>query len=204
MTIETKEDNSYVTSVDKQVSDDLTTLFSKEFSDSCIISEENKDRDFSKKDLFTVDPIDGTENFINGLPFYGVSISHYQNMQHDSSILYFPSLGNIISSAYNIIKPETMSRIVTLSSSLSIEEIQKYATNKEFEEYRIIGCATYNLFGVITGMFKSYFSPRVHSWDILAGINIAIKNGINVEINGEKWNGEFLEPDCKFSCKVWA
>jgi len=201
-TIVEKTDGSFVTNVDDQISNDLENLFRNEFDDVAVVSEENDDRNYDAKNIFMIDPLDGTENFISGSPFYGTSIAHFCEGVHQRSMLYFPKLRTSLTDYtwFSKTKPFN-SRIVALSSYLNPDEI-KAAKGDEFEEYRIIGCAVYNIFGVVSGQFKRYENPRVNSWDILAGINIALKNGINVEINGEKYDGEFLPANQKYQVKV--
>lgn len=200
---EEKADGSIITNVDKQISKDLEKYFRSLHEDVAVISEENADRNYDAEHIYVIDPLDGTENFVSGLPIYGTSIAHYAKNEHVYSSLDFPALNKKITSKSVIRKPKFNSRIVSLSSYLNIDEIKSAAQKNEFEEYRMIGCAIYNIYCVIHGKFKSYSNPRVNSWDILAGINIAIKNGINVRINGEKYNGEFLKADQKYSLSVF-
>ena len=198
-TVEQKSDGSYVTSADKKISQELQDYYGRMFPNAAVISEENEIRDYNAEHIFVIDPLDGTENFVSGIPIFGTSISYYRNLQHTYSMLYFPKFDSFISTKYypTVYKPK--SRIVALSSSLSLSEIQE---QQEGEEYRILGCCTYSLYGVIKGYFKSYFNPRVNTWDILAGINIAVKSGCTVIIDGKEWHGEFLRADKKYSCYV--
>lgn len=196
---EQKTDKSIVTNIDKDISNKIKLFLSNLFSFNYICEEDidNIDSD----NYIIVDPLDGTENFISGLPIYGFSLCHYNNgLQY--SLLYFPDFNVKISSLDNEIERQDFnSRIVALSSYLSLEEISKLE-KKEYEEYRIIGCATYNIYCVITGKFKAYVNPRINSWDIFAGIHLAMKFGKDVYINGEKYNGKYLQSDKKYSIRV--
>jgi myo-inositol-1(or 4)-monophosphatase len=200
-TVEQKDDSSYVTTIDKKISNELQDYYRKMFPNAAIISEENDIRDYDAEHIFLIAPLDGTENFVSGVPIFGTSISYYRNLQHNYSMLYFPKLDAFISTKYYPTIYRQKSRIIALSSSLTLSEIQKQQ-QRSGEEFRIFGCCTYSLYGVIKGYFKSYFNPRVNTWDILAGINIALKTGCNVIIDGKEWNGEFLRADKKYSCYV--
>lgn len=196
---EQKIDKSIVTNVDRDISNKIKIFLSSLFSFN-YICEEDIDN-IGSDSYIIIDPLDGTENFISGLPIYGFSLCYYKNgLQY--SLLYFPAFNLKLSSLENKVeKLDFNSRIVALSSYLSLEEISKLE-KKEYEEYRIIGCATYNIYCVITGKFKAYVNPRINSWDIFAGIHLAVKFGKDVYINGEKYNGKYLQADKKYSIRI--
>lgn len=211
MNLVKKGDSSFVTNVDYQISNDLERRFKSIFSDCAVISEENDDRNYDAEHIFVIDPLDGTENFLSGLPIYGTSIAYYRAGEHAESMLYFPKLKEFITDTMPLQEPLMRSRIMSLSSYLNLDEIKEMCPYKNDNpdlsghiEFRIIGCAVYNLYNVVMGNFLSYSSPRINSWDMLAGINIAIKNGINVLINDEVYRGEFLRADQKYSIKVFG
>ena len=64
--------------------------------DYLVISEEtetNLSRLEEVEYVITVDPIDGTENFVSGLKEWGVGISVYKGMRHYQSMIMLPELG---------------------------------------------------------------------------------------------------------------
>ena len=58
------------------------------------------------------------------------------------------------------------------------------------------------MYNVIHGNFKSYSNPKANTWDILAGINIALENNMFIRINGREYNGEILYPNKKYNIEV--
>lgn len=200
-----KSDRSIVTDIDVQVSESIYNFMTKILKEDInYISEEGLHLSNTSKHTIVVDPIDGTENFVSGLPFYGVSICHYINEKHTYSLLYFPALNKSISSLDDkIAKSDFKSRIITLSSGLGIEEIKTFLEDKkEYKEYRIFGSAVYNIYSVITGTACAYHSPSINTWDMLAGINLALQNGKKVVIDGKNYNGRFLPGNKKYSLTV--
>jgi myo-inositol-1(or 4)-monophosphatase len=60
-----------------------------EFPDSSVLSEESyAQADLLADSLFILDPIDGTHNFIQGIPIYGVSVAHYSGGKPTAGGIY--------------------------------------------------------------------------------------------------------------------
>ncbi len=196
-----KDDNSFVSKGDllceKLVKDYLSALP----EDIYLISEEKNNDDFNFKThpkVVVIDPIDGTENFVSGLKEWGIGVSVYENKKHIESMIGLPELGLYLKTGDKF--PEFESRIYGISSSLLKEDLLKL---EEGFEYRIIGCSMYNMYNVITGSFAMFQNPKgANSWDILPGLNLAIENGCQIEVENKKYNGEFLYPNKKYRFKV--
>lgn len=92
------------------------------------------------------------------------------------------------------------SRIRGLSSSLSRDQIAGVAASPE---YRILGCCVVNMMSVITGSFISFENPKgARSWDILAGLNLALEQGLRVQVNDAPYKGEYLVPEHKYRFRI--
>lgn len=202
LTYRLKMDNSYVTEGDIRIDDIIFSRSKEFFPESTYISEERltqiKPLLTNKAISFVVDPIDGTENFSSGLSEWGISISVYQNQKHLSSLIGCPEL-NLWLRSGDKISPYS-SRIRGLSSSLSRLDL---AQATQGYEYRITGCCVYNMLNVIRGSFHSFENPKgAHSWDILAGLNLALEHGLTVNVEGGAYAGEYLSPDRKYRFKI--
>jgi myo-inositol-1(or 4)-monophosphatase len=76
--IKAKGRNDMATSGDLASESLIVGRIRKEFPGSVVLSEESYlGSDMQSDSLFVIDPIDGTHNFIAGIPLYGVSIAHY-------------------------------------------------------------------------------------------------------------------------------
>ena len=195
-----KEDGSYVTQGDLLVQRIVIEAIRSEYPGSTIVSEElkNENVQISADNLFVVDPIDGTENFTSGFPEWGVSISHYHGGEHHASMLLCPELDKMIQTGDSIFRFQ--SRVRGLSSSLSMDEL--VAATQGYE-YRILGCCVYNMINVIRGSFCSFENPKgANSWDILAGLNIALEHGLTATVNDKKYYGEYLPHTRKYRFKI--
>ena len=58
----------------------ITDFLNQNFAGIQIISEENDQRDVSEF-IALVDPLDGTENFVSGLPIWGISIGIWKKIK---------------------------------------------------------------------------------------------------------------------------
>ncbi len=97
--VSTKEDNSKVTSYDVIIENKLIEYF-KNIGFSNIISEENNSELIKKNEYLTVDPIDGTRNFINGINKVAIMLSFIKSTHCEFAIIYDP-INNVFYHTYN-------------------------------------------------------------------------------------------------------
>jgi len=193
-----KGDNSFVSAGDLHMDQLISTFVEERYPSFQLVSEESSqivDLDISASEyIISVDPIDGTENFVSGLKEWGVGISVYKNGSHYESMLALPELEEYIFTGDKIERFE--SRIHGLSSSLTKGELINIEVGFE---YRIIGCCMYNMLQVVKGSYKRFFNPKgAHSWDILPGLNLALENNLHVKVDNKTYNGKFLQPSKKY------
>ena len=195
-----KSDNSPVTVADVYLEDKLKEFFEKELGVITFIGEEG----FGFKSICTngyvviLDPIDGTENFCSGLKEWGVSLGIWHDGKHLGSLLMMPELGESIITGDKI--SELHSRITGFSSSFTDE----IATGiRDAGEYRVTGCAVYNLFNVIRGSFCRFVNPKgAYVWDLLPGVMLALEHGCEVLLDDKPYYGEFLDPTQKYRVDI--
>lgn len=188
-----KEDGSPVSKSDIFLNEVITSFLNENFTGIQIISEENDNRDISNF-IALVDPLDGTENFVSGLPIWGISIGIWRNNKNIFSWLYFPELNRCIDK-YTISNLEKYkSRITGFSSSINNKLKNEI---KVGEESRIMGASSFNMYCIITGSFSRFRNPKgAWIWDLLPGATLCLENNKCVKINGKIYHGELLDP-CK-------
>lgn len=193
-----KSDKSFVSKGDLLCESLVFDYLRKNLDNYIIISEES-DNDLTGlidvEYVVTVDPIDGTENFVSGLKEWGLGVSVYRNGTHYQSMLAMPELDVCLCTGDSINRISG-SRICGLSSYMTPEDFQNLGHNFEF---RIMGCCMYNMYNVIRGSYAQFQHLKgCYSWDILPGLNLAIEHGLSVSLEGSKYNGEFLMPGVKY------
>lgn len=194
-----KEDGSPVSKSDIFLNTIINDFLNQNFAGIQIISEENDNREVSDF-IALVDPLDGTENFVSGLPIWGISIGIWKENKNIFSWLYFPELNRFVDK-YTISKSEKYkSRITGFSSSINNKLKDEI---KVGEESRIMGASSFNMYCVITGSFSSFRNPKgAWIWDLLPGAILCLENNKCVKINGKIYKGELLDPYIKHEFEI--
>ena len=197
-----KPDNTFVSKGDLLCEQLICGYLQKTLPGCMIISEEsNHDVQGIENTEFvvTVDPIDGTENFVSGLKEWGIGICIYRNMRHWQSMIFLPELGISLCTGDALERVPT-SRICGLSSYMQPDDFSHLGKGLE---YRIMGCCMYNMYNVIKGSYCQFQHMKgCYSWDILPGLNLALEHGLYVELEGKSYQGEFLYPGIKYKFVV--
>lgn len=197
-----KDDESYVTQGDLLAQEviinaaasclDAPIIVSEELHEACGVPEPGRR-------IVVIDPIDGTENFVCGLPIWGISVCCYLDGRHEASLLGCPELG-VWAWSGGVKETRFESRVRGLSSSLTKNEILAAADGFE---YRVFGCCVFNMLCTIRGSLCSFENPKgAWPWDILAGLNLALEAGLSVVVEDQKYAGEYLAPDRRYRFKV--
>lgn len=195
-----KEDGSPVTESDILVERLIHDTLTEQLGDLVFIGEETFDSYDGQLPGWTavLDPIDGTENFCSGFKEWGVSLSLWRDGAHQASLLLLPELGERLMTGDRIAYQR--SRITGFSSSLPPATLRELS---DLGEVRIMGCAVYNLFNVIRGAYARFINPLgAKTWDLLAGVNLALEHGCDVDVDGTPYDGRFLEPGRKYRVDV--
>jgi histidinol phosphatase-like enzyme (inositol monophosphatase family) len=189
--VDRKGDGSPVTVADRDAERLIRRLVADRFPDHAIVGEEfgAADRDASHR--WIVDPIDGTNSFIRGVPFYGVLLALEIDGDPVVGVAHFPGLGDMIGAArgggcrWN----GREARVSTVSSLA--EACMTYTDGREMdvrlgEGWRTLQDATaiqrgwgdcYGHCLVATGRADVMLDPRMHAWDCAALVPILEEAG---------------------------
>jgi myo-inositol-1(or 4)-monophosphatase len=197
--IRSKGIHDLVTEIDKQSEDIIVDVIHGAFPDHHILAEESYKgnmRAFEKHDsLWIVDPIDGTTNFIHGVPPYAVSIAYRHrgelvvgvvyDVAHDELFTAIKGSGLLINGSQG-----HTSKTTSLSESListgfpfrAYDHIDQYlAVLKRFMRttlgVRRHGSAAVDLAWVAAGRFDAFFETGLMPWDVAAGIVLVREAG---------------------------
>ena len=139
-----------------------------------IISEEkgiekNKDID----NFWIIDPIDGTVNFLHGIPHFAISIGLRSENEIISGLIFDPIKDELFYAEKNNGAFFNNQRI-RVSKKNDIEECLFVTGGKIKKElsipYRKSGCAALDMAYVAAGRYDGYFQNDLNIWDIAAGI----------------------------------
>ena len=146
-----------------------------------IISEENGTEDNKdKKNTWIIDPIDGTVNFLHGIPHFAISIALKSDNEIISGLIFDPIKNEMFYAEKNNGAFFNNHRI-RVSKKNKINECL-FVTGGKLEEeltlpYRKSGCAALDLAYVASGRYDGYFQRNLNLWDIAAGILLVKEAG---------------------------
>ena len=169
-----KGPSDFVTNADIKAEKIIIEELKKARPNYSIVSEENgieKNKDDSN--FWIIDPIDGTINFLHGIPHFAISIALMSENEIVSGLIYDPIKDEIFYAEKNNGAFFNNQRIrVTKKNDLN-ECL--FATGgkiiKNFElNYRKSGCAALDMAYVASGRYDGYFQENLNLWDIAAGI----------------------------------
>ena len=170
-----KGPKDFVTKTDKRVEKILIEELSKSKKNYSFITEETGKIINKNKDIFwIIDPIDGTTNFLHGVPHFAISLALRENDEIISGVIFDPIKDEIFYAEKNCGSFFNNNRI-RVSNKSELNECL-FATNGEGVEkinsklnLRHTGCAALDLAYVGCGRFDGYFHNDINIWDIAAG-----------------------------------
>lgn len=194
--VETKELNSFVSYVDKTSEELIVSGLSKIFPEAGFVTEEaTVSQSAHFEYVWIVDPLDGTTNYIHGLPFYSVSIGLTHRGIPVAGVIYDCGLNDLYTAwtgggAYLNGHPIQVRMQAGLEKSL-------LATGFPYRDYgrmtsflnlihstfhktrgvRRLGSAALDLAYVAAGRFDLFFEYGLSAWDVAAGIVLVHEAG---------------------------
>ena len=176
-----KGPKDFVTNSDKKTEKVLINELTKNKKKYSILSEEigfikNDDNDY----VWVIDPIDGTTNFLHGIPHFCISIGLKFKDEIISGIIFDPIKNEIFYAEKNQGAFFNNHRI-RVSKRKNLDECL-FATNKNGLSSadlnaRIFGSAALDLAYVASGRIDGYFQNGLNLWDIAAGTLIVKEAG---------------------------
>jgi len=193
--IEYKGLNDMVSYVDKTAEQKLVQNLEKLIPDAGFITEEKTISREGKTYKWIIDPLDGTTNFIHGIPAYGISVALYEDGLAVIGVVYELNRGEMFysykgGSAFMNKKEIQVSINPDLKSSLLATGFPYYQFEKQpqylklLEEMmqkshgvRRIGAAAIDLVYTACGRFDAFFEYNLQQWDFAAGCFIVQQAG---------------------------
>jgi histidinol phosphatase-like enzyme (inositol monophosphatase family) len=99
VTVERKADDSPVTDADRRAEREMREMIAKAFPDDAVLGEEFGETGGNSGWRWILDPIDGTQSFIRGVPLFGVLIGVEFNGKAVIGVVYMPALGELVYAA---------------------------------------------------------------------------------------------------------
>ena len=170
-----KGPKDFVTKTDKRVEKILIEELTKSKKNYSFITEETGKIINKNKSIFwVIDPIDGTTNFLHGIPHFAISVALQIEGEITTGLIFDPIKNEIFYGEKNSGSYFNNNRI-RVSNKSNMEECL-FASNNEGVKsiypklnLRNTGCAALDLAYVGCGRFDGYFHNKINLWDIAAG-----------------------------------
>ncbi len=205
-TVEEKHKDDLVTSIDRDCEKLITSVLLKSYRDHSVLGEESGVQGAADSEYqWVIDPIDGTTNFVKGIPHVGVSIGLRHKGRPLLGVVFDPILnemftaargegaslngrrirvgelrgvdGAIVATAYPVRYRERMDAFFDLSRRL----VDNTA------DIRRTGCASLDLCYVACGRFDGYLEQGLKPWDFAAGeVIVREAGGLVTDFMGEE------------------
>lgn len=183
-----KGQNDLVTNIDKQAEKAVIDTIRKSYPDHTIISEEAGELEGADKDtVWIVDPLDGTTNFVKGIPHYCVSIAIQVKGKVEHAVVYDPLRNELFSASkgqgaqlnerrirVNNARDLTGTVLATAFPHRQKHHMAAYLKMVEnlfvhAADMRRAGSAALDLAYVAAGRVDGFFEIGLKPWDTAAG-----------------------------------
>jgi len=176
-----KGPTDFVTNSDLKAEKIIIEELKKAKPNYSIISEENgTENNKDKTNTWIIDPIDGTVNFLHGIPHFAISIALRSKEEIVSGVIFDPIKNEIFYAEKNNGAFHNNHRI-RVSKKNQINDCLFVTGGKIKNEpdlpYRKSGCAALDMAYVASGRYDGYFQDNLNLWDIAAGIILVKEAG---------------------------
>ncbi|HYA80942.1 MAG TPA: inositol monophosphatase family protein [Methylocystis sp.] len=195
--VSVKGPGDFVTAADNRAEKVLFEELSRARPNYCFLMEESGAVEGSDKThVWHIDPLDGTSNFLHGLPIFSVSVALEREGQLVAGVVYNPATDDLYiaergQGAFHNNRRMRVAARKTLADSMiacGIPPLAGLAHHARFQtelaavmakvgNIRRLGAAALDLALVAAGRFDGYWERGVNSWDIAAGIMLVREAG---------------------------
>ena len=202
--------SAFVTKTDMHVEKILIEELSKYKKNYSFLSEEkgsiiNND----KENSWIIDPIDGTTNFLHGIPHFAICIALQSNEEIISGLIFDPIKDEMFFAEKN--KGAFLNNQRLRVSNKNFIDDCLFASNHEGLKFsdlnmRYSGCAALDMAYVASGRLDGFFHNNINLWDIAAGsvlvreaggivnnFNNFDKNNINIKAASSSINDQMIK-----------
>ncbi len=199
-----KEKKEMVSHLDLTIQNFLIEGLNKEFRDVPVISEEQRSLEILPDVCWSIDPIDGTHNFIAGLKSYGISLAYIENGKVLLGVIFLPEFGDLYHASlgggsYRNNEKIYCTELSDLEKSIVAYDNQFYLHEnslKIFHKFvettftmRISGCSVLDACLISEGSLTARIYNSTKLCDVAAGMLIVSESGGKVSnFQGEEIN----------------
>ncbi|MEJ8568551.1 inositol monophosphatase family protein [Elongatibacter sediminis] len=189
-----KARHDYVSEVDRACEAEIVREIRRYFPDHAFLCEESGES--GEGDIvWVIDPLDGTSNYLHGLPHFGVSIAQQVKGRTEHAVVYDPMRDELFTASrgngavLNNRRIRVSNRndldgaiLATAFPFRQRSKLPRYgrvfqAVFEQVEDFRRAGTACLDLTWVAAGRLDGFFEIGLHPWDVCAGALIVREAG---------------------------
>ena len=202
--IQSKSVGDFVTSADLKVEQSILETLKYYYPDANYLTEESGHIKGDGETII-IDPIDGTSNFIHGIPHVAIVIAKMNNHEITDGVVYNPILNEFYWASLGkgswcnnkrlrvSKRPELTNCLVGTGIPFSDRVYDKFYTEldnlaKKTAGIRRLGSAALDLAYVSSGKIDGFWERDLNLWDICSGVLLVKEAGGRIsQPNGNKW-----------------
>ena len=205
--ISRKGPRDFVTAADRDAEALIARRLAEEFPDHALLAEEGARHGDPEGPTWIVDPLDGTTNFLHGIPFFAVSLGLVEAGKPVLGVIHAPALGRTFhgapgSGAFDderplsvSVTPELREALVATGFGYSLDRVEDHnldnlaAVARVARGIRRLGSAALDLAFVAAGHLDAFWELHLSPWDVAAGAAIVRAAGGTVTDarGGDDW-----------------
>ena len=208
--ISKKGPRDFVTKTDKRVENIIIEELSKTKKNYSFLSEEiGKIKNKDMENIWIIDPIDGTTNFLHGIPHFAICIALQSNNEIVSGLIFDPIKDEMFFAEKN--KGSYLNNQRLRVSKKNVVDDCLFASDYDGVKFsnfnmRYTGCAALDLAYVAAGRFDGFFHNDINIWDVAAGslmvreaggvvndLNKFNNNAINIRASSDGINDKMIK-----------
>lgn len=205
LTIDNKSRNDFVSEVDRLAEDAVIKIISRAFPDHSILAEESGKTTKNEEFQWIIDPLDGTTNYLYGIPQYAVSIALKIRDVLEIAVVYDPAKEELFTANRGAGAKLNDRRIrvsgrrdmhsALLATGIPFREEQQLSPwidrlnvlIPDTAGIRRPGSAALDLSYVAAGRFDGFWESGLSVWDFAAGaLLIQEAGGLIGDLDGEQ------------------
>ncbi|QTH64985.1 inositol-1-monophosphatase [Psychrosphaera ytuae] len=192
---ELKGSNDFVTNVDKEAEQAIISTIQASYPDHSFVAEESGVIKGNAKYQWIIDPLDGTANFVKGIPHFAVSVALKVDGKLEQAVILDPIRGELFTASkgagaqldgkrIRVSKAKDLSGTI-LATGFPFKQKHQLETYTaifndlflQVADMRRAGSAALDLAYVAAGRVEGFFELGLRPWDTAAGQLIAKEAG---------------------------
>jgi len=199
-----KARHDYVSEIDKTCEEQIVREIKRYYPDHAILGEEGGEQgDSDSEFLWIIDPLDGTSNYLHGMPHFAISIALQVKGRVEHAVVYDPMRDELFTASrgggahlnntrIRVSTRQTLDNAILATSfpfrqrgMMGMYTGMLSEIFRKVEDIRRYGAASLDLAWVAAGRMDGYFEIGLKPWDVAAGTLIVREaGGVVVDFDG--------------------